>query len=662
MSAMKRARAGPPPTAARLAVLLLLVAIACSLPAPATARNSSRTAKESSRSAVTPKGDQCTAVAGETSTDCRPGCQVCRAPTGRPNTRLWVPPKRRVCVCCAPGRVPHDINMAACKACPRGSIAPAAGSLECQRCSTGFTTPATPATVLHRTTCSVCRPGRAGPTCQKCRPGTWSAGGDAASVVCTPCPDGTSSFTGSKSERDCRPKGNVCRGPNPCRRTANSNGECTQVPGGGFECGCNAGFIWANGCQERIGCSANPCSSILNSDGNCEDTELGYDCGCKVGYAWANGKCEDADGCADNPCSGSPGVICRDLPAPQPGADVTSYIGFECVCPSGSLWDGNTCATQSGSCVQVFAGITGTAGYSGDGGSANAAVFNKPYGVSVDADGNVYIADSENRAIRKVSTTGIVTTLVKPDQIRPFQTPYHVLAAPNGDIYFTDFGDVVYFYNSTTRVVSSTSVDQVSVFFTGLAYQSSSGNISVVGAKEIYVGNSRVYSFLPDLSKYTVVAESVPAFSPRGIAFNKAGEPLIAANAASRYTGLLKKDETSETEAWVAWDFGATTVLPAGLVAYAVAVNSAGDMLISDNNPVVPKRCAVWLVNAATGKVSLAAGTTGSCGSTVDPSNPANTLIQPPGAVAFDPSGTSAYIADPSNHRVLKVDLVCGDK
>jgi hypothetical protein len=48
------------------------------------------------------------------------------------------------------------------------------------------------------------------------------------------------------------------------------------------------------------------------------------------------------------------------------------------------------------------AGI-GTPGYSGDGGPANAAHLLDPSGVAIDSEGNLYIADSGNHRIRKVS-------------------------------------------------------------------------------------------------------------------------------------------------------------------------------------------------------------------------------------------------------------------
>lgn len=60
--------------------------------------------------------------------------------------------------------------------------------------------------------------------------------------------------------------------------------------------------------------------------------------------------------------------------------------------------------------ITTIAG-TGTAGFSGDGGLATAAKLNRPYGISVDNSGNVYVSDYGNYRVRLISTNGIITTL-----------------------------------------------------------------------------------------------------------------------------------------------------------------------------------------------------------------------------------------------------------
>jgi sugar lactone lactonase YvrE len=60
--------------------------------------------------------------------------------------------------------------------------------------------------------------------------------------------------------------------------------------------------------------------------------------------------------------------------------------------------------------ISTYAG-TGEDGYRGDEGPAKRALLNRPYGVAVDNEGNVFFADSYNNVIRKVNSDGIISTI-----------------------------------------------------------------------------------------------------------------------------------------------------------------------------------------------------------------------------------------------------------
>jgi hypothetical protein len=64
----------------------------------------------------------------------------------------------------------------------------------------------------------------------------------------------------------------------------------------------------------------------------------------------------------------------------------------------------------SGGIITTVAG-NGIAGFSGDGGPATSAQLYSPHGIFVDGAGNLYIADSDNNRVRKVSSGGIITTI-----------------------------------------------------------------------------------------------------------------------------------------------------------------------------------------------------------------------------------------------------------
>ncbi len=54
---------------------------------------------------------------------------------------------------------------------------------------------------------------------------------------------------------------------------------------------------------------------------------------------------------------------------------------------------------------------TGTAGYTGDGGPATSATLKGPTGIAVDSYGNLFIADSTNAGLREVGVDGIISTV-----------------------------------------------------------------------------------------------------------------------------------------------------------------------------------------------------------------------------------------------------------
>jgi sugar lactone lactonase YvrE len=97
--------------------------------------------------------------------------------------------------------------------------------------------------------------------------------------------------------------------------------------------------------------------------------------------------------------------------------------------------------------VITFAG-NDTAGYRD--GASNVAEFNNPLGICTDKAGNVYVADTYNNVIRKISPTGYVSTLAGNDTIgyrdginanAEFNLPVDVASDTSGNIYVTDNGN-----------------------------------------------------------------------------------------------------------------------------------------------------------------------------------------------------------------------------
>ena len=112
-----------------------------------------------------------------------------------------------------------------------------------------------------------------------------------------------------------------------------------------------------------------------------------------------------------------------------------------------------------------------TTGYFGDGGPATSALLNSPHGISVDNNGNLYIADYVNYRIRKVDTLGIITTVAGngiggfsgdggPADSAELSYLDDVNVAGNGDFYISDS------YNNRIRKVQ---INPESVLFFGNA-------------------------------------------------------------------------------------------------------------------------------------------------------------------------------------------------
>ena len=116
--------------------------------------------------------------------------------------------------------------------------------------------------------------------------------------------------------------------------------------------------------------------------------------------------------------------------------------------------------------ITTIAG-TGVAGYGGDGGPATQATLQLPSGVAVDAGGNVYFADTGNHRIRKIDTAGVITTIAGtgvagyggdggPATQATLQLPSGVAVDANGyRVFFADTGNHRIRKIETTGVITT---------------------------------------------------------------------------------------------------------------------------------------------------------------------------------------------------------------
>ena len=251
-------------------------------------------------------------------------------------------------------------------------------------------------------------------------------------------------------------------------------------------------------------------------------------------------------------------------------------------------------------------------------GTGKIVKFNHPFGLAVDAAGNLYIADVGNNIIRKMDTTGLVSTFagiggVKGaanglDSLATFNKPFGVATDALGNVYVADAG------NNLIRMIGTAGV--VSTFAgTGIA------------------GSSNV-------------ADSVTFNSPLGVAIDGSGNAYVA----DYENNLIRKISQAGVVSTLAGsgakgaDNGLDTTATFNLPE-AVAVDAAGNVYVADNgNDLIRK------VTPA-GQVSTFAGS-GQPGKSDGTGTSAS--FNSPFGIAIDAAG-NVYVADSGNNLIRKI-------
>lgn len=150
--------------------------------------------------------------------------------------------------------------------------------------------------------------------------------------------------------------------------------------------------------------------------------------------------------------SPTPGFLDSGSPSPSPTA---SGSASPSPTPSGSQSPAASASPSPGASASAAPTTYQAATLTGGGNSGNAdgdkntARFNGPNGIDIDAEGNLYVADAGNHRIRKVTPAGDVTTIAGDASgyanggalSASFKSPYGVAVASNGDVYVADTGN-----------------------------------------------------------------------------------------------------------------------------------------------------------------------------------------------------------------------------
>ncbi len=272
-------------------------------------------------------------------------------------------------------------------------------------------------------------------------------------------------------------------------------------------------------------------------------------------------------------------------------------------------------------------------GYSGDGGSAISAELSYPFGVAVDAFGNLFIADRFNNRVRKVGTDGIISTV-----------------AGNGTGAYSGDGGLA----TSAEVFSPLGV---AMDATGNLFIADSGNnrIRKLGDKGIIT--TAVGSASNDYSGDGGNATNAGLFGPWGVAVDASGNLFIAEPS----VGVIRKVGTNGIITTVAGNYpsgggyggdgGAAT--NAGVSSIGVAVDSFGNLFIADTyNNRIRKVGTDGIITTVAGNGYYDPNTGG--GYSGDGGPATNAALNSPFGVAVDAFG-NLFIADTYNNRIREV-------
>lgn len=305
-------------------------------------------------------------------------------------------------------------------------------------------------------------------------------------------------------------------------------------------------------------------------------------------------------------------------------------------------------------------------------GTGTSAQFNGPYGVAIDASGNIYIGDRFNNKIRKITSEGVVSTLAGSTQgftdgtgvTSQFNYPRGVATDAAGNIYVADSG------NNRIRKITpeglvSTLAGSTVGFVDGIgaaAQFNDPGGVATDAVGNVYVAdhyNNKIRKITPE-GLVSTLAGSTQGFAdgtgaaaqfnhPNGVATDVAGNVYVS----DTYNYIIRKITPLGVVTTLA---GSTQGFADGIGASAqfnlpirLATDAAGNVYIADsNNNKIRKITPEGVVSTLAGSTKGFADGTG-----------ASALFNGPVAVATDASG-NVYVADMINNKIRKITQLLG--
>ncbi len=322
-------------------------------------------------------------------------------------------------------------------------------------------------------------------------------------------------------------------------------------------------------------------------------------------------------------------------------------------------------------------------GYSGDGGAATSAQLDNPFAIAVDSGGNIYIADAGNNRIRKVSPAGIIVTVagggLGPDSGDGGPATSASLGFPNGialdaagNLYIADSG------NNAIRKVSAGGVTSTIAGGGPNGYSGDGGpaagahffyptGVAVDSRGNVYIAdtlNNRIRKISTSGIITTIAGGASAGYSgdggpatgallnnPRGVAIDAKGNVLIAdtgnyvvrkissngviSTVAGQGSGSYSGDGGPATSAYISQP-------------WAVASDAGGNMYVADTgNSVIRKVDAAGVITTVAGDGFFSYGGDGGPATQAQFFDIAGLVVDPAG---------NLYLADSGNSAVRRID------